>query len=78
MTIANTLGRAAGYTGALAVHAAKCTVAGTGAFGRDVVAGTQAGYAEHSLRLAAQRAAASAAAFTPPAIKVVKRAVAKA
>jgi len=77
MSIANTIGRTIGAAGAYTVHAAKSSVTATGTFGRDVAAGAQAGYSEHSARLAAQRAAAAALAFTPPTIKV-RRTTAKA
>ncbi len=73
MSIATSIGRGIGYTGAVAVHAAKASVTHTGRFGAEVLAGTQAGYSEHSARLAAQRAAAASLAFTPPAVKVIKR-----
>jgi hypothetical protein len=57
MTIASTIGRTIGATAAYTVHAAAVSVKATGRFGADVVLGTSEGYADHSERLAAQRAA---------------------
>jgi hypothetical protein len=51
------LGRALGYTGAAIAHGSIATAKATGKFGEDVLIGTTAGYAEHSERFAAQRAA---------------------
>ena len=72
MSIGITLGRAIGYTGAVVAHGAIATTKATGRFGQDVAIGTVTGYEEHSERLAAARAAATAQRSV--AIKIVAKA----
>jgi hypothetical protein len=60
-TVAIKLGRTIGATAAYVGHAAIATTKATGRFGEDVLLGTQAGYLDHSTRLAALREAAKSA-----------------
>jgi len=65
-TFGLTIGRALGRTAATAVHAGAVAATYTGNFGKDVATGSVEAYAEHSLRLAAQREAAKAARTFAP------------
>lgn len=65
-TFGNTIGRGLGRAAATAVHAGAVAATYTGNFGRDLAAGSADAYAEHSVRLAAQREAVKQAReFTP-------------
>lgn len=66
------LGRGIGYAAAATVHGACVAATATGQFGADVVAGTSAGYADHSARLAAVRAGQPPARPASIAMKVAK------
>lgn len=56
MSIAITIGRGIGYAAAATAHGAIVAANASGQFGKDVITGTQAGYADHSARLAELRA----------------------
>ena len=75
MTFATKFGRAIGYSAAATAHGACVAATYTGQFGKDVVAGTSAGYVDHSVRLAELRAKARP---TSIAIQVVVPAALKA
>lgn len=60
MTFAISLGRAIGATASYTVHSACVLATATGRFGEDIAIGTTTGYVEHSARLAAIRAHATA------------------
>lgn len=72
MSLAITIGRGIGYAAAATAHGAIVAANASGQFGKDVIAGTQAGYADHSARLAelrANRPVAQAIAIEPVAPK---------
>ena len=71
MTFANSIGRAIGASAAYTAHAASVSVKATGKFGTGLVDGTVDGYAEHSVRLAAQRKLAYASVGKPKSIAIV-------
>jgi len=56
MSFGTSVGRTIGASAAYVGHAAVVATKATGTFGADIASGTAAGYAEHSARLAAQRA----------------------
>lgn len=72
------LGRGLGYAAAATVHGASVAVTATGQFGADVVAGTAAGYTDHSARLAALRAQTKLVRPASIAIKTASKAKATA
>lgn len=59
-TFGTTVGRAFGRVAATTVHGCAVACTATGRFGQDVKSGASAGYSEHSERLAALRAQATA------------------
>lgn len=77
MSIGLKLGSAVGFTAASIVHGATVSVKATGRFGRDVVAGTEQGYAERKAALTTLRQAVTAQAMAnnePVAPKRARRA----